>query len=382
MSLEILQIVPRFPPSISGVGDYVCLLARQLRAAHGIHTRFLVCDPCWSEKSEIEGFSVVPFDIQKAGELTRRMSGPEMPETALLHYVGYGYHKRGCPLWLVRGLKSWKKANATHRLLVMFHELYAFGPPWSSSFWTSPVQRALVKSLALMSDHNITNLEVSRKSLARITSRSENGFSVLPVFSNVGEPHALPDWGNRRPRLVVFGDPAWRKRAYVEHHAALEDTCAAFGLDEIVDIGSPCGALPKLRVPCVLKGNLPAQQVSEELLNARAGFFAYPAAYLGKSGILAAYAAHGLAPVTHAKNIADNYDGLRERDHFVSIGSWYSYGVGDLQRVGQAAREWYASHKISAQAGCYAEIFQLMHRERGHADALLRPVYATEKLTA
>jgi hypothetical protein len=74
--------------------------------------------------------------------------------------------------------------------------------------------------------------------------------------------------------------------------------------------------------------------------------------------------------------------GLRERDHFVSIGSWYSYGAGDLQRVGQAAREWYASHKISAQAGCYAEIFQLMHRERDHADALLRPVYATEKLTA
>jgi hypothetical protein len=162
----------------------------------------------------------------------------------------------------------------------------------------------------------------------------------------------------------------------------LEDICTAFSLDEIVDIGSPCGALPKLRVSCVLKGNLPAEQVSEELLDARAGFFAYPAAYLGKSGIFSAYAAHGLAPVTHAENIADNCDGLRERDHFVSIGSWYSYGAGDLQRIGRAAREWYASHKISAQAECYAEIFQLMHRERAHADAVLRPVYATEKLTA
>jgi hypothetical protein len=382
MSLEILQMVPRFLSSISEVGDYACLLARQLRAAHGIHTRFLVCDPYGLEKSEIDGFSVERFDIQKTDDLARRMSGPKMPETVLLHYVGYGYHRRGCPLWLVRGLKSWKKANPTHRLLVTFHELYDFGPPWSSSFWTSPVQRALVRSLALMSDHSMTNLEIRRKFLARMTSRSENDFSVLPVFSNVGEPHALPVWGNRRPRLVVFGDPAWRRRAYVEHHAALEDTCAAFSLDEIVDIGSPCGALPKLRVPCVLKGNLPAEQVSEELLDARAGFFAYPAAYLGKSGVFSAYAAHGLAPVTHAENIANNCDGLRERDHFVSIGSWYSYGAGDLQRIGRAARDWYASHKISAQAECYAEIFQLMHREREHADAVLRPVYVTEKLTA
>jgi hypothetical protein len=281
MSLEILQIVPRFAPSISGVGDYSCLLARQLRAAHGIDTRFLVCDPYWSEEPEIDGFAVERLDNHSADALTRRMGVAGMPETVLLHYVGYGYHKRGCPIWLVRGLKFWKKANPGHRLVVMLHELYAFGPPWSSSFWTSPLQRALVKSLTLMSGHTITNLEVSRKSLARITSLSENDFSVFPVFSNVGEPHSLPAWGNRRARLVVFGDPVWRRQAYFEHRAALQDTCAAFSLDEIVDIGSPCGDLPKLRVPCVLKGNLPAEQVSEELLSARAGFFAYPAAYLG-----------------------------------------------------------------------------------------------------
>ena len=382
MSLEILQIVPRFPPSVSGVGDYANVLARQLRGAHGIQTRFLVCDPSRPEEKEIGGFRVDRFDSHKAGDLARRISVPEMPETVLLHYVGYGYQKRGCPLWLVRGLESWKKANTRRRLVVMFHELYAFGPPWSSSFWTSPLQRALVKSLALMSEHSLTNLQVSRKSLARITSRSESDFSVLPVFSNVGEPQSLPAWSSRRARLVVFGDPAWRRQAYFEHQGALEDACAAFGLDEIVDIGSPCGTLPKLRVYCVPKGNLPAEQVSAELLDARAGFFAYPAAYLGKSGVFAAYAAHGLVPVTHAENLADNDDGLRQRDHFVSIGSWYSYGAGDLQLVAQGARDWYANHKISAQAGCYAEIFKVMHREREHAAALLRPVFQTEKLTA
>src|SRR5215471_16468392 len=103
-------MVPRFLPSISEVGDYVCLLARQLRAAHGIHTRFLVCELYGSEKSEIDGFSVERFDIQKTDDLARRMSGPEMPETVLLHYVGYGYHRR-LPAVVSAGIKVLEKGE-------------------------------------------------------------------------------------------------------------------------------------------------------------------------------------------------------------------------------------------------------------------------------
>jgi hypothetical protein len=58
---------PGFPSSISGVGNYACLLARQLRAAHGIDTRFLVCDPYGSEKPEIDGFAV-----ERLGDLSGR----------------------------------------------------------------------------------------------------------------------------------------------------------------------------------------------------------------------------------------------------------------------------------------------------------------------
>jgi len=383
MPLEILQIVPHLPPSISGVGDYACLLAAQMQAAHGLSTKFFVCDPSWRGDPEINGFSVERFDSHDASELALRLAAPDMPDMVLLHYVGYGYHKRGCPLWLARGLRSWKKALPGRCLVVMLHELYASGPPWSSSFWTSPIQRALVKSFVRMSAHTVTNLQSSRRLLARIMSNSANDFSVFPVFSNVGEPPSLPHWGNRRPRLVVFGNPAWRRQAYVEHQTALEDACAAFGLEEIVDIGSPCGVLPKFRVPVVLKGNLPAEEISAQLLNARAGFFTYPAAYLGKSGVFAAYAAHGVAPLTYAKNVAANGDGLSERDHFISTGSWYSYGAGELQRVGVAARAWYANHAIDVQAKGYSEIFQLLDREIARAAPAPLPVaYETEKLTA
>ena len=53
-ALEIVQIVPRLPPSISGVGDYAYLLARELRATHDIHTHFIVCDPFWEGAENVE----------------------------------------------------------------------------------------------------------------------------------------------------------------------------------------------------------------------------------------------------------------------------------------------------------------------------------------
>jgi hypothetical protein len=55
--MNILQIVPRLPPAIDGVGDYALNLARQLRQDFSIHTHFLVCDPNWNGKTELEGFS-------------------------------------------------------------------------------------------------------------------------------------------------------------------------------------------------------------------------------------------------------------------------------------------------------------------------------------
>src|SRR5438034_3528340 len=171
---EIIQIVPKLPPSISGVGDYAYLLARELRAAQGIHTRFIVCDPSWEGAKDYHGFSVSRMDTRQPDELERHINALGMSATVVLQYVGYGYEKRGCPLWLVRGLESWKRRHPGCRLLVMFHELYASGPPWRSSFWTSPVQRALVKSLALLSDHCVTNLHASMHVLARMTARRES----------------------------------------------------------------------------------------------------------------------------------------------------------------------------------------------------------------
>ena len=114
--MEILQIVPGLPPAIDGVGDYAFLLARQLRKAHGINTRFVVCDPWWqsegggqrtevtnqgsvvgSQWSVVSGqFSVYQLRERSAEELLRVLNQPGISHTVLLQYVGYGYEKRGC----------------------------------------------------------------------------------------------------------------------------------------------------------------------------------------------------------------------------------------------------------------------------------------------
>jgi hypothetical protein len=367
--MQIIQIVSRLPPAIDGVGDYACLLARQLRAAHDIHTVFVVCDPAW-KKSEIEppstaigDFPIHQLKEHSVEELLRTLSQPGMPATVLLQFVGYGYQKRGCPAWLARGLRAWKKdgkqksdsrLHPERRLLTMFHELYADGPLWSSAFWTSPVQKWIAKSLARISEHCFTNLTVNARILKHLTARSENDFTVLPVFSNVGEPENLPAWNARKPRLIVFGSAGQRRKVYFECKASLEKTCRSMKLDEIIDIGAPF-ELPPLSVRVFQRGILPASEVSREMLAARAGFFAYPTAYLGKSGIFAAYAAHGLLPVTFEASPMKNEDALNAGEHFLQADD---PGEANAEKIATGAGRWYQANGTKNLAGRFASIIQ------------------------
>src|SRR5688500_3628942 len=69
VSMSILQIVPRLPPSISGVGDYAYLLSEELRAKHDIKTNFLVCDPTWERKGGLSEVAVAQLCSRDEGEL-------------------------------------------------------------------------------------------------------------------------------------------------------------------------------------------------------------------------------------------------------------------------------------------------------------------------
>jgi len=352
--MEIVQIVPAFPPAVSGIGDYALLLAEELRHRHHLHTRFIVGDPDWAGAAEADGFPVTRVNTRSAKSiewLLNERAGADLP--VLLHYVGYGYEKRGCPLWLVKGVEEWRRAPGYRFLATMFHELYAFGPPWRSSFWTSPLQRWLTTRLAGLSDACVTNLRRFARYLEpRLASHSQR-VNVFPVFSNVGEFYRKE--AHRRNEMVIFGGSGWREAAYANSNGALINVCRRLNIDQIHDIGPRLSARFELPVKVEWQGALPAPAVSEIMRNARFGFFTYPIPFLGKSGVFAAYASHGLVPVTVDGNDEKNEDQLQLNRHFLTCVA-LARNVDTAPVMGERVHDWYAKHCLSVQAQKYASL--------------------------
>jgi hypothetical protein len=269
----------------------------------------------------------------------------------LLHYVGYGYARRGCPYWLGDGLKKWRASGQRRVLITMFYEVYASGPPWRSSFWTAPFQRSIAAALARTSEACRTNMRRYARILERISGKA--GISVMPVFSNVGEASSLKPYGQRKRCMVVFGGATWRTLIYTEHRSELLAAFRTFDLEELVDIGPPLGVNVELPIPFRKCGPLSASDVSITLEDAMAGVLCYPPEFLGKSGIFAAYAAHGVVPVLLGKTDSLNEDGLREDREYVTVELLKSCDLDDISR---AANSWYAPHNLASTARAYAQV--------------------------
>ena len=266
-------------------------------------------------------------------------------EAVVLQMSGYGFEKRGAPLWLLHAIEKRRKHIKT--LGVFFHELYAFGPPWSSSFWLSPVQRHIARRLAELSDFWMTSREGSAVWLRRYAGSKPH--AVLPVFSTIGEPDAYDQV--RLPRIIVFGSPGLRQATYQAAGVRLF-TWARQATLEIHDIGVPIpdvglnAALQANRV--VLHGRLADHEIRALMGNALFGLVAYPVEYIAKSSVFAAYCAHGMCPVLVSKNYGPA-DGLTAGIQYLP---WLE-AVGDPGRavvIGQVAKEWYQPHRLQCHA--------------------------------
>jgi hypothetical protein len=359
MPLKVLQIVPRLPPAITGVGDYAYLLAKELRASHSIETSFLVCDPSWDGGREFEGFVVERLETRTSGELETKLSANGMPSIVLLHYVGYGYEKRGCPLWLTRGLDSWKRLAARRRLVIMFHELYAFGPPWRSSFWASYLQRRLVAWLATLADYCITNMRRFADWLVNKEVRHKHRLDALPVFSTIGEVTVNWQLSARAQRMIIFGGAKWATSLLEQYQDETLACCRALGMQEIVTIGSPMGTAPvNLPIQVTEKGFLSANEIVDLISTSRVGLMDYFPGYLAKSSVYAAYAALGILPILPSHNPSEA-DGCKAGvTYLIPDQIKSSMSVGALQQVADNAREWYRKHNLSHTALAYAKLLR------------------------
>ena len=339
--MDLVQVVPTLPPAVSGVGDYAMLLARDLLARHGVGTRLVVGgDPGWHSPVDVAPFPAVAVAARSVDGLRTLLDGSGV---VLLHYVPYGYANRGCPFWLVDALEQWKRAaGSSSRLLLLFHEVYASGPPWSSAFWTSPFQQRLAARLARLADARRITTTISRRELHRILGR-RNALptTVAPVFSNVGEPSDLPPSDTRERQIVVFGGRAVREAVYA-HAAALEAFCVRQNIARVVDVGTPIpGGVRFGGVEVHETGVLTAAEISALFSRSLAGYFSYPAPHLGKSGTFAAYCAHRMVPVTFPGNVGAE-EGLRAGEHYLE-------GVendASFDAVAGAAHAWYRTHRL------------------------------------
>jgi hypothetical protein len=171
----VLQIVPRVSDDPDGVTDYALNLAHALLANYRLTTVFAAAEP--SQISEKDGFKIA--SMADGGVLGER------PAHVILHYVNYGYQRRGLPF---SSLPVWRalRESCRGRFLVIFHELFASGPPWKSEFWAQPLQRKIARDVARLGDARLVSGESMRQSLKKLAPGLDA--VVHPVPSAFGEP--------------------------------------------------------------------------------------------------------------------------------------------------------------------------------------------------
>ncbi len=346
--IELTQIVPTLPPAIDGLGDYADILSHQLSIRHGMPSRFLIVDPSWTGTHA----EVMRLPLRTSPALQESLARPPQEavgthQVVILHYVNYAYDgRRGLPRWLIEGLEHWAAARAEHRLITVFHELYATSWPFRKAFWYSPFQRLLAARLARASAATYTSREHYARWIRPSLPAHAAPCQVWPVLSNVGEPAAVPLLAARQPWLVIFGQATSRSRTYRRNQHRLAQLCERLGIREIHDIGTPSPSCPHQigAIPVQQHGRLGRQEISSLLVQARFGLIDNNGASLAKSGVFAAYCSHGLVPLTETDYPAE--DDLVPGQTMISI----ERSSGDAQQLASAAFAWYQHHASPALA--------------------------------
>lgn len=298
---SILQIVSGFKPNVDGMGDFARLLGDALWQQSKLRSHFLVYRT-----------SRTPFDINEILPNTLSYSTEASPsaflktiaglrsrnsfDCALLHYGPYAYSSIGEPAAFVRAIEELAKEM---KVLVFFHETYAWGMPWKRAFWTNRQQRKSIGKLLHLATAAFTS---NAKYMQQLQDLNTAGRPVakIPIFSNIGEPDGLRRLDQRSRQVVIFGQLATRIRLYRDHRRDLERVCKKLGIETIVDVGS--GQSPY--IPTTLAGItvrragwMDELQLSNLMADSIAGIVGYWPDVWEKSGVIAAYQAHALVPI-------------------------------------------------------------------------------------
>lgn len=369
--ISVLQILPKVPPAVCGVGDYAWGLARSLKADHGIHSSFLCADTSWQEPAGGTEFPVQRLPFLSAGHLVDFLKQrTDEFSSVILHMSSYGFQKRGVPLWLAN---AWEKIALwpdRPRLLTMFHELAASGPVTSSAFWLRPLQQWVMRRIALASDGLRTNREGYAAWLRSIPGMKGREVVALPVYSNFGEPETLPPWNDRESAMFMFGWGIFNGESLGATVARAAAHCRRLGLTRLHVLGG--GTLPDVQTPGVElcgHGFMAADDISRLLLSCRVGYSAYNPEYFGKSTLMAAFASHGLGVICQGQRSLLE-DGLQDGVHLLNESTLERTADGSKlpwAAMADALRGWYDRHSLALNAASYADQLRSLNAACGGA---------------
>ncbi|HZE12399.1 MAG TPA: hypothetical protein VE086_01460 [Chthoniobacterales bacterium] len=356
----VLQIVPRLPGTLDGVGDYALTLARALSAEHGIDTTFLVAEK--TSVSSRDGFTILAgLNTAPSAELARAHAH------VILHYANYGYQPRGVPFALRKFVEQ-LRPQLRGRWVTMFHELYASGPAWQSAFWLRPFQVRIAHDLIDASSCCVVSNVPIEQAIRAYDSKKKT--RTIPVMSNFGEPE-LRDFGvSSSRRWVVCGGTALVARSLRLLEQFLPLIPSAFAPDHLDVVGGRPDSLVVATIDRLKRvfsvHHYPEVNVdlaSEVLRQSAFGWLDYfgegkiwPGMVL-KSGAFAALCAHGVIPiVSHGEEpIALDGDPL-PGPFYLTPDALHFPKPDELPALRHRCYDWYRAHASSREtARIYAE---------------------------
>ena len=368
---KVLQIVPALPPPATGVGDYALRLAQVLRAGSGIETAFV--NARGDARDGPSGFRAATLRLRTSDELVRVLED-EGHRIVLLQLSPYGYERHGCPVWLAGGLRDWTTMGQGRVLITMFHELDASGPPWTRTFWVSWLQRRVIREILRASRAVMTSTAAFGEKLRRWQDAG-TPLVTLPIPSNVGEPESVPAIRDRLRRLAVFGIRPGAARLPRGSAATLRRVIEALSIREIALIGEQpdVDAFSGLRCEVRTYKALCSDEISRLLAASMLGLSWYPPRYLAKSGVYAAYCAHGVPTLVLREGESGSADGLEHGRHYFTASRLPDGGFARLEEMSTATRDWYRGHGVRQHADAVAGLMRTCFAPPSQGSATISP---------
>jgi hypothetical protein len=147
---------------------------------------------------------------------------------------------------------------------------------------------------------------------------------------------------------VAFGGADEKDELYAQSQT-LRRIFEKNDIDRLVDVGPPPSTTPEIDVAHEVKGIKPSEVVSGYLERARLGFAHRRLDLLTKSGVVAAYLAHGVPPVILPNGNAEHPPVLSLGTHYETLDRAGSNSI-DWEEMSHQGYTWYREEAQSQKA--------------------------------